>query len=67
MEIGYTMMCEQSGPKELVSDVVAAEQAGFDFSVISDHYFPWLDEQGHSPYAWSVLGAAAQATSRSPS
>ena len=67
MEIGYTMMCEQSGPNELVTDVVGAEQAGFDFSVISDHYFPWLDEQGHSPYAWSVLGAAAQATSRSPS
>jgi G6PDH family F420-dependent oxidoreductase len=66
MEIGYTMMCEQTGPTELVSDVVAAEAAGFDFSVISDHYFPWLDEQGHSPYAWSVLGAAAQATSRIP-
>ncbi len=66
MEIGYTMMCEQSGPSELVTDLVAAEQAGFDFSVISDHYFPWLDEQGHSPYAWSVLGAASQATSRIP-
>jgi G6PDH family F420-dependent oxidoreductase len=63
-EWGYTMMCEQSGPKELVADVVAAEKAGFDFAVISDHYFPWLDAQGHSPYAWSVLGAAAQATDR---
>ncbi|HEX3564677.1 MAG TPA: TIGR03557 family F420-dependent LLM class oxidoreductase [Acidimicrobiales bacterium] len=59
---GYTMMCEQSGPKALVADVVAAEEAGFAFAVISDHYFPWLDAQGHSPYAWSVLGAAAQAT-----
>ncbi|HEV7755459.1 MAG TPA: LLM class F420-dependent oxidoreductase [Mycobacteriales bacterium] len=66
MRIGYTMMCEQSGPRELVRDVVRAEEAGFDFAVISDHYFPWLDEQGHSPYAWSVLGAAAQATSRIP-
>ena len=64
MRFGYTMMCEQSGPKELVRDVRAAEEAGFDFSVISDHYFPWLDEMGHSPYAWSVLGAAAQATQR---
>jgi G6PDH family F420-dependent oxidoreductase len=64
--IGYTMMCEQAGPKELVRDVVLAEQAGFDFAVISDHYFPWLDSQGHSPYAWSVLGAAAQATHRIP-
>jgi G6PDH family F420-dependent oxidoreductase len=60
--IGYTMMCEQAGPKQLVRDVALAEHAGFDFAVISDHYFPWLDSQGHSPYAWSVLGAAAQAT-----
>ncbi|MCU4187155.1 LLM class F420-dependent oxidoreductase [Acidiferrimicrobium sp. IK] len=61
---GYTMMCEQSAPKALVTDLVAAEAAGFDFSVISDHYSPWLDAQGHAPYAWSVLGAAAQATER---
>jgi G6PDH family F420-dependent oxidoreductase len=66
MQIGYTMMCEQSGPKQLVRDVALAEHAGFDFAVISDHYSPWLDEQGHSPYAWSVLGAAAQATERIP-
>ncbi|MFE5861774.1 TIGR03557 family F420-dependent LLM class oxidoreductase, partial [Streptomyces virginiae] len=46
--------------------VVGAERAGFDFSVISDHSFPWLESQGHAPYAWSVLGAAAQATSRIP-
>jgi G6PDH family F420-dependent oxidoreductase len=62
MEIGYTMMCEQSGPRQLVNDVVGAERAGFRFAVISDHYFPWLESQGHSPYAWSVLGAAAWAT-----
>jgi G6PDH family F420-dependent oxidoreductase len=66
MKIGYTMMCEQSGPKELVRDLAMAEEAGFDYSVISDHYFPWLDEQGHAPYAWAVLGAAAQATSTIP-
>ena len=66
MKIGFTMMCEQSGPKELVRDVAMAEEAGFDYAVISDHYFPWLDEQGHAPYAWSVLGAAAQATSTIP-
>lgn len=61
---GYTMMCEQSPPDALVRDVAQAEGAGFDFSVISDHYQPWLEEQGHSPYAWAVLGAAAQATER---
>ncbi len=62
--IGYTMMCEQAGPKQLVRDVALAEEAGFDFAVISDHYFPWLESQGHSPYAWSVLGAAAAMTER---
>ena len=61
---GYTMMCEQAGPKELVTHVRAAEDIGFDFAVISDHYFPWLDAMGHSPYAWSVLGAAACVTDR---
>ncbi|MBT2442935.1 LLM class F420-dependent oxidoreductase [Streptomyces sp. ISL-36] len=66
VHIGYTMMTEQAGPRDLVGHVVGAEEAGFDFSVISDHSFPWLDEQGHAPYAWSVLGAAAQATSRIP-
>lgn len=66
MRIGYTMMTEQAGPRDLVDHVVRAEAVGFDFSVISDHCFPWLRSQGHAPYAWSVLGAAAQATSRIP-
>ncbi|MDG4857992.1 LLM class F420-dependent oxidoreductase [Streptomyces sp. T-3] len=65
-KIGYTMMTEQAGPRALVDDLVAAERAGFDFSVTSDHYFPWLGSQGHAPYAWSVLGAAAEATTRIP-
>jgi G6PDH family F420-dependent oxidoreductase len=63
---GYTMMTEQSPPDQLVTDVQAAENAGFDFSVISDHYWPWLESQGHAGYAWSILGAAAQATERIP-
>jgi G6PDH family F420-dependent oxidoreductase len=62
--IGYTLMTEQSGPKELVTWAIGAERAGFDFEVMSDHYFPWLDEQGHAPYAWTVLGAVAQVTAR---
>ena len=61
---GYTLLCEQRGPRELVEDAVAAEGSGFDFEVISDHYFPWLPEMGHSPYCWSVLGAVATATER---
>src|SRR5690242_6073454 len=63
-EFGYTMMCEQSPPDALVDDIRRAEEAGFDFSLISDHFQPWLEEQGHSPYAWSVLGAAAAVTER---
>src|SRR5919199_4996274 len=66
MQVGYTMMTEQAGPADLVRHVVGAEEAGFDFAVSSDHYFPWLDEMGHSPHAWVTLGAAAQATSRIP-
>jgi G6PDH family F420-dependent oxidoreductase len=61
---GYTLMTEQSGPKDLVRYAVAAENAGFDFEVTSDHYSPWLTAQGHAPYAWAVLGAVAQATTR---
>ncbi|HEU5007084.1 MAG TPA: LLM class F420-dependent oxidoreductase [Jatrophihabitantaceae bacterium] len=61
---GYTLMCEQAGPRELVRDAVHAERAGFDFEVMSDHYFPWLDSQGHAPNAWVTLGAVAQATER---
>ena len=57
-------MCEQSGPRELVRDAARAEAAGFDFEVISDHYSPWLDSQGHAPNAWTVLGAVAHATER---
>ncbi|MGY1600926.1 LLM class F420-dependent oxidoreductase [Geodermatophilus sp. SYSU D00815] len=66
MQLGYTMMTEQAGPADLVGHVVGAEEAGFDFAVCSDHYFPWLDEMGHAPNAWVTLGAAAQATSRIP-
>ncbi|MCC2336105.1 TIGR03557 family F420-dependent LLM class oxidoreductase [Cellulomonas wangsupingiae] len=61
---GYTLMTEQSGPRELVGYAQHADRLGFDFAVSSDHYFPWLDAQGHAPYAWSVLGAVAQATER---
>jgi G6PDH family F420-dependent oxidoreductase len=60
---GYTLMTEQSGPKELVAYAAGAEAVGFDFAVSSDHYSPWLMSQGHAPYAWSVLGAVAHATS----
>jgi G6PDH family F420-dependent oxidoreductase len=61
---GYTLMTEQSGPRELVGYAVGAEAAGFDLLVSSDHFFPWLKEMGHAPHAWTMLGAVAHATDR---
>ncbi|MGW3293473.1 TIGR03557 family F420-dependent LLM class oxidoreductase [Streptomyces xiamenensis] len=64
MQIGYKLAAEGYGPTELVRQAVAAEAAGFDFVEISDHFHPWLDNQGHSPFAWGVLGAIAARTER---
>ena len=50
-KIAYRMMCDQCSPKELVHDVTLAERAGFEFSVISDHYYPCVEAQGHAGYA----------------
>jgi G6PDH family F420-dependent oxidoreductase len=61
---GYTLMCEQSDPRDLLRDAVRAEQAGFEFEVISDHISPWLASQGHAPNAWVTLGAVAAMTER---
>ena len=62
--IGYTLSSEEFGPRDLVSFAVRAEQAGFDFASISDHFHPWVDKQGQSPFVWAVLGGIAQATER---
>ncbi|WP_280244542.1 TIGR03557 family F420-dependent LLM class oxidoreductase [Nocardia abscessus] len=64
MRIGYKLAAEAFGPKELVRQAIRAEEAGFDFVEISDHFHPWLDNQGHSPFAWTVLGAIAAKTER---
>ena len=63
-KVGYTLMTEQAGPKDLVRWAARAEDVGFDLLVSSDHYFPWVDEQGHAPNAWVMLGAVAQVTER---
>lgn len=63
VEMGYHLSSEEHGPKDLIRYAQRAEQAGFRFATISDHYLPWLDRQGNSPYAWTVLGGVAQATS----
>jgi G6PDH family F420-dependent oxidoreductase len=64
MQIGYKLASEAFGPNELIRQAVRAEEAGFDFAEISDHYHPWLDVQGHSPFTWTVLGAIAARTER---
>jgi len=64
MQIGYKLAAEAFDPHELIRQAVLAEAAGFDFVEISDHYHPWLDVQGHSPFAWTVLGAIAAKTDR---
>ena len=63
MQIGYKLASEAFGPQEMIRQAVRAEQAGFDFVEMSDHYHPWLDVQGHSSFTWSVLGAIAAKTS----
>ena len=63
MRFGYFLSCEEFTPAELVEQAVLAEQAGFDALWISDHFHPWNDEQGQSPFVWSVIGAVAQACS----
>ncbi|WP_446210044.1 TIGR03557 family F420-dependent LLM class oxidoreductase [Micromonospora sp. IBSANI012] len=63
MQIGYKLASEGYGPQEIIRQAVRAEQAGFDFVEMSDHFHPWLDVQGHSSFTWSVLGAIAARTS----
>jgi G6PDH family F420-dependent oxidoreductase len=64
MDIGFTLSSEEQSPQGLVHLACAAEEAGFSFATISDHFHPWTSQQGHSPFVWSVLGAIAGATSR---
>jgi G6PDH family F420-dependent oxidoreductase len=64
MEIGYWLSSEEHDPGELVRNARLAEEAGFPFVLISDHYHPWLSEQGHSPFVWSVIGAIGASTER---
>jgi coenzyme F420-dependent glucose-6-phosphate dehydrogenase len=61
-KFGLTLSSEEHPPDKLVEIAVAGEEAGFDFLSISDHFHPWISEQGHSPFVWSVLGAIASST-----
>jgi G6PDH family F420-dependent oxidoreductase len=61
-QFGLTLSSEEHQPERLVEIAELAEESGFDFVSISDHYHPWVDAQGHSPFVWSVLGAIAAST-----
>src|SRR6266481_1057695 len=64
MEVGYKLSSEEQGPNELVRYAGLAEEHGFGFALISDHFHPWIDRQGQSPFVWSVIGAIAHTTKR---
>lgn len=63
-EIGYTLSSEEQSPAALVANAARAEEVGFTFAGISDHFHPWIDRQGESPFVWGVLGAISEATER---
>ncbi|WP_135826300.1 TIGR03557 family F420-dependent LLM class oxidoreductase [Halorussus ruber] len=62
VELGYTLSSEEHGPMDLVNHATRAEEVGFDFASISDHFHPWVSQQGNAPYVWSALGGVAAAT-----
>ncbi|WP_158056731.1 TIGR03557 family F420-dependent LLM class oxidoreductase [Halorussus halophilus] len=62
-ELGYTLSSEEHGPNALVDHAVRAEETGFDFVSASDHFHPWVSQQGESPFVWTTLGGVARATS----
>src|SRR5436305_13008673 len=64
VELGYSLSCEEHRPEDLVRFARRAEEAGFSYASSSDHFHPWIDKQGNSPFVWSVLGGIAAATQR---
>lgn len=66
VRIGYALSCEQFGPRELVDQALRAQEAGFDALSISDHFHPWNEVQGNSPFVWAVIGALSEAVPEMP-
>lgn len=64
MEIGYALSAEEHKPNDLVKHARLAEEHGFTYALISDHFHPWVDAQGQAPFVWSVIGGIAGATER---
>jgi coenzyme F420-dependent glucose-6-phosphate dehydrogenase len=63
-DFGYWLSSEEHAPRDLVANAARAEELGFSFAMISDHFHPWIDAQGHSPFVWSVIGGIAARTER---
>jgi G6PDH family F420-dependent oxidoreductase len=63
-ELGFALSSEEHGPRDLIDQARMAEEAGFSFCLISDHFHPWVDRQGQASFVWSVLGGIARATER---
>ncbi|CAA9249120.1 MAG: Dehydrogenase [uncultured Chloroflexia bacterium] len=63
-QIGYAISSEEHAPNDILRHAQSAEEVGFPFALISDHFHPWVDKQGHSPFVWSVLGGIAHVTQR---
>ena len=61
-EIGYALSSEEHLPNDMVRFARIAEERGFTFALVSDHFHPWIDRQGQSPFVWAVIGGIAQAT-----
>lgn len=64
VELGYTLSSEEHRPNDLVRHAQQAEEAGFRYALISDHYHPWVDRQGQATFVWSIIGGIAHATDR---
>ena len=62
MQLGYALSSEEHRPNDLVRHAQRAEEVGFTFALISDHFHPWVGQQGESPFVWCVIGGIAQAT-----
>ncbi len=63
-QLGYALSSEEHTSNDLVRNAARAEEVGFSFAMISDHYHPWVSAQGHSPFVWSVIGGIAQVTQK---
>src|SRR4051812_43702236 len=66
MKIGYSLSSEQYSPQELLDQARRARDAGFDALAISDHFHPWNEAQGQSPFVWCVIGALSAVTPELP-